>query len=163
MISTRTWTDRLHEIAFWVRPLGACGRITIRIMGTGMARRFTIDMQRLGRYRAAADAARGASRAAQQRTNDLRADLREAEAELARIERSRPGEPSLGAIRVEGGRRQGRLESRHADIVGSARRRVESVAERLRQASRESDEGAAARDHAVQLYARLEAHARDDR
>lgn len=128
-----------------------------------MARIFSIDHARLGRYRAAADAARGASRAAQQRTNDLRRDLSEAEAELARIERSRPGDPSLGAIRIEDGRRSGRLESRHADIIDGARRRVEAIAERLRQASREADEGAAARDHAVQLHARLEVHVRDAR
>lgn len=131
-------------------------------MVAGMTRNnFTIDPSRLARYRSAADAARGESRAIQQRVTDARNRLTEAEAELRRIERARPGSPA-GVIRVDAdGRRHGRLESRHDEYVEQAQRRAKTARFELAQLAREQAEGAARREHEVQLFARIEAHVRE--
>jgi hypothetical protein len=98
---------------------------------------FTIDPDRLAAYRARADEARGAGRMAQERLNEARFRLTEAEAELRRIERSRPGSPG-GVIRVDAdGSRHGRFESRHQDLIDSANRRVEAAREDLRRLAAE--------------------------
>ena len=127
-----------------------------------MERNFSIDPGRLGRYRAAADAARGASRAGRNRENELRRQLSEAEAELSRMQRARPGVPSRGVTHVDtDGRRRGRIKSDHESYAAGARQRAEAVRAELRQASSDNAEGAAARAHAVELFGRLEAYVRE--
>ena len=124
-----------------------------------MARTFTIDPARLAAFRARADEARGAARLSQQRVTEAHNRLREAEDELTRVERSRPGRPS-GVVRVTDGRMRGTFESNHESYVRGARERVDAARAELDRLATEQAAGAARREHDVQLHARLEAHAK---
>jgi hypothetical protein len=124
--------------------------------GDELARKFPIDGSRLAAFRARADAARGESRAAQTRIAEARRQVSEPEADAARIGRSRPGEPR-GVVRIDAdGRQHGRFESDHPRLVGQAQRRAENARFELAELSREQAEGAARRDHDLQIFARIE-------
>ena len=143
--------------------------IAIRLRGVGrdgiirvMTHRFSIDGDRLAAFRARADEARGSARLAQQRVTEAHNRLSEAQAELTRTERSRPGRPT-GVIRVTDGRQHGRFESDHPRLVEQARERLDLARAELDRVSAEQSQGAARREHDLQLFAKLEAHVREAR
>lgn len=100
---------------------------------------FSIDRDRLERYRAEADAARGASRIARDRVTEARLQLRDAKDEVERLKRSHGGGPYLA----------------------SARNRVEAAQAEVARMAEAQSQGAGAREHATQLFACLEAYAQE--
>ena len=120
---------------------------------------FSIDHDRLDRYRAEADKARGESRAARDRVQDAHHELREAQDKLRRLERSLPGEPRVINVRDEKGNVHRRAESQHDIRIEGVRRRVEKAQAELNRLAAAQNDGAAAREHAIQLFSRLSAHA----
>ena len=100
--------------------------------------RFSICRDRLARFQAAADAARGEKSAGIQRMNELRGDVRDLEDELDELGRSGLRAPD----------RRARLESR-----------IDALRGELSQAQQAHARGAAHRDHATQMASRLDAYA----
>lgn len=126
-----------------------------------MTEGFSIDQFRLERYRAEADAARGASRSASTRLSEARYQLGQVKEELHRLERSPMGQPSGVIRRDENGRLHGRHESRHDSYLETARKRVEAAQAEVTRLSRAQSDGAAAREHATQLFAALERYTKE--
>lgn len=100
---------------------------------------FSIDRDRLERFRAEADAARGAYSIAQERVTEARYQLRDAKEEVERLKRSHGGSPYLA----------------------SARNRVEAAQAEVARLADAQSQGAGAREHVRQLFARLEAYAQE--
>lgn len=146
----------LGAMAWW-RPTTPDAAETTEAM---KLRRFSIDSDRLAAYRARADEARGASRLAQARVEEARRRVSEAQADLHRTERSRPGQPR-GVIRIVDGQARGSFESQHASYVESARRRLEAAQDELRQLAAEQGAGAARREHDLALWAKVESYVKE--
>ena len=122
---------------------------------------FTVDPDRLERYRAEADAARGASRSASGRLTEARLQLREANDELQRWERSLPGALRFANVRDANGNMHRRGESQHERGLTSARTRVEVAQAEVARLADAQSQGAGAREHVRHLFARLEAYAQE--
>lgn len=123
-----------------------------------MASTFTIDPNRLERFRAEADAARRDSRTESERINEAHREFREAEDDLRRLENSHRGAPSIINVRGETGTMRRVTESKHDLYLDRARNRVEAARKELASLRRSQRDGAAARQHMTELFSRVSAH-----